>query len=145
LVQNYASELKKPEVTLILKSFSFQKVLVDGEVMFPGAIDLKGPTTVMNAIAQAKGARETARLSNIIVIRKDFNGKTAGTNVDLTKVIDGTDFSQDITLMPYDIVYVPKSNIARVDKFMDEYFNRVMPLGAISPFLSYYAVTNVNH
>jgi hypothetical protein len=48
-------------------------------------------------------------------------------NIDLGKVIDGTDLSQDIYLMPYDIVYVPKSNIARVNKFVDEYINRVVP------------------
>jgi hypothetical protein len=28
-------------------------------------------------------------------------------NIDLGKVIDGSDLGQDIYLMPYDIVYVP--------------------------------------
>jgi protein involved in polysaccharide export with SLBB domain len=113
--------------------------MVDGQVVQPGTVDLRGPTTVMSAIAQARGAKETARLSNIIVIRKDFNGKPAGTNVDLQKVIDGTDFSQDITLMPYDIVYVPKSNIARVNMFVDQYINRAIPFGAAIPFFIYYS------
>ena len=93
----------------------------------------------MTAIIQAGGMRESARLSNVIVIRQDFEGKPVGTMVDLRKVIDGTDFSQNIYLMPYDIVYVPKSNIARVDKFVDEYISRVIPglSGPASQFLSY--------
>jgi protein involved in polysaccharide export with SLBB domain len=129
LTQRYASELKKPEITIIVRSFSDQKIFVDGEVLVPGVIELKGPTTVMRAIAQARGLRETARISNVIVIRKDFEGKPMAANLDLTKVINGTDPSQDIFLMPYDIVYVPKSNIARINKFVDEYINRVVPGG----------------
>jgi hypothetical protein len=83
----------------------------------------------MRAIAQARGLRETARISNVIVIRKDFEGKPMAANLNLSNVINGTDLSQDIYLMPYDIVYVPKSNIARVNKFVDEYINRVVPGG----------------
>lgn len=129
LIRNYSSELKKPDVTIIIRSFSDQKVFVDGEVMLPGLLELKGPTTVMQAIAMARGARESARLSNVIVIRKDFEGKPMAANLDLRQVINGSDMSQDIRLMPYDIVYVPKSNIARIDKFVDEYINRIVPGG----------------
>jgi len=77
-----------------------------------GPVDFKGRLTLYQAISQARGLRETARLSNIIVIRKDFEGKPMAANLDLRKVIDGTDPGQDIALMPYDIVYVPKSHIA---------------------------------
>jgi len=49
------------------------------------------------------------------------------TNVDLRKVLDGSDLSQDIQLIPYDIVYVPKSNIANVNKFVSEYINQLIP------------------
>lgn len=129
LRQKYASELKRPEVVITVRGFSDQKVFVDGEVLLPGVVELKGPTTVMRAIAQARGLRETARLSNVIIIRKDFEGKPMAANLDLGKVINGTDLSQDIYLMPYDIVYVPKSNIARLNKFVDEYINRVVPGG----------------
>ncbi|MHB8109138.1 MAG: polysaccharide biosynthesis/export family protein [Syntrophorhabdaceae bacterium] len=129
LIQKYSSELKKPEVTVIIRNFSDQKVFIDGEVQVPGLVELKGPTTVMRAIAMARGVRESARLSNVIIIRKDFEGKPMAANLDLRQVINGTDMSQDIRLMPYDIVYVPKSNIARIDKFVDEYINRIVPGG----------------
>jgi polysaccharide biosynthesis/export protein len=145
LMKTYAVELRKPEVSIIVRSFSAQKVFVDGEVGGPRLLALNGPTTVMTAIIEAGGMRETARLSNVIVIRKDFEGKPAGTMVDLRKVIDGTDFSQNIYLMPYDIVYVPKSNIARVDQFVDEYITRVIPglSGSVGQFMSYGAGTSV--
>ena len=114
----YAAELKTPELAVIVRSFAENRVFVDGEVVTPGFADLGPRTTVMRAIGLKGGMRETARLSQVIIIRKDFEGQPKATVVDLRKVIDGTDLSQDIKLMPYDIVYVPKSNIARVDKWV---------------------------
>ena len=85
--------------------------------------------TLFQAISQARGVKETARLTNIIVIRKDFEGKPMAANLDMTKVISGKDLSQDIQLMPYDIVYVPKSNIANWNKFISDYINNSVPGG----------------
>lgn len=139
LMKKYSEELRTPEVAIIVRSFAENRAFVDGEVAGVGFVDLSARTTVMRAIEMRGGVRETARLSQVIVIRKDFGGKPTATVVDLRKVIDGTDFSQDIRLMPYDIVYVPKSNIARVDKFVLEYITNVIPgLGGLNPYTYLY-------
>jgi protein involved in polysaccharide export with SLBB domain len=127
LVEKYAPEINKPEIAVILRTFERNKIFVDGEVLFPGVVEIKGPVTLMHALALARGWRESARLSNIIVIRKDVDGKSMSTNIDLRKVLNGSDLSQDIQLIPYDIVFVPKSNIASVNKFVSEYINSVIP------------------
>jgi polysaccharide biosynthesis/export protein len=129
LAEKYAVELKRPEIAIIVRTFGGQRVFVDGEVVFPGPVDFRGHMTVFQSITQAHGMRETARLSNVIVIRKDFEGKPMAANLDLRKVINGTDLSQDIALMPYDIVYVPKSHVENWLKFVDEYINRAVPGG----------------
>jgi len=127
LVEKYAPEINKPEIAVIVRTFERNKIFVDGEVLFPGVVEIKGPVSLMHALALARGWRESARLSNIIVIRKDAAGKAMSTNIDLRKVLNGSDLSQDIQLIPYDIVYVPKSNIANVNKFVSEYINSVIP------------------
>jgi hypothetical protein len=38
--------------------------------------------------------------------------------------------SQNIYLMPSDIVYVPRSAIGEVNKFVDVYIRRNLPVGA---------------
>jgi hypothetical protein len=48
--------------------------------------------------------------------------------VNAQKVIDGTDVSQDIALKPFDIVYVPKSPIANVNVWVDQYIRRNIPI-----------------
>jgi len=127
LAEKYASEINKPEIAVIVRTFTSHKVFVDGEVLFPGTVPIQGPTQLVEAISLARGFRESARLSNVIVIRKDVNGKAMSTNIDYRKIIDGSDLSQNITLLPYDIVYVPKSVIANVDKFVSEYINLSIP------------------
>ena len=127
LSEKYAAEINKPEVAVIVRRFTSHKLFVDGEVLFPGMVTIEGPTSLVQAISLARGFRESARLSNVIVIRKDAEGKAMSTNIDYRKIIDGSDLSQNITLMPYDIVYVPKSVIANIDKFVSEYINLSIP------------------
>ncbi|MGD0232035.1 MAG: polysaccharide biosynthesis/export family protein [Syntrophorhabdales bacterium] len=127
LTRKYAPELKRPNITVIVRSFTAQKVFVDGEVNKAGLVPLNGPLTVMEAIAQAGGLRDTARRNQVLVIRKNQGGPFFTGVVDLRKVIDGTDRSQDISLMPYDIVYIPKSAIANVNLFVEQYITRNIP------------------
>jgi polysaccharide biosynthesis/export protein len=129
LAEKYASELKRPEIVVIVRTFTSNRVFVDGEVVYPGMQEIKGPATLMQVLSQARGLRESARLSNVIVIRKDADGKPMAANIDIRKIINGTDLSLDINMLPYDIVYVPKSNIANWLKFVDEYINRAIPGG----------------
>ena len=129
LAEKYASELKKPEIAVIVRTFTSHRVFVDGEVVYPGMVEIKGPTTLMQVLSQSRGLRDTARLSNVIVIRKDAEGAPMAANIDIRKIISGTDLSLDISMLPYDIVYVPKSNIGNWLQFVDQYINRAVPGG----------------
>lgn len=129
LVEKYASDLKKPEIAVIVRTFTAMRVYVDGEVIYPGMVEIRGPTTLMQILAQSRGVKDTARLSNVIVIRKDAQGAPMAANIDIRKIIDGTDLSLDINMLPYDLVYVPKSNIGNWLQFVDQYINRAVPGG----------------
>ncbi len=132
LKEKYAADLTNPEVTVIVRSFSGHKVFVDGEVGKPGIVAVVDSTTVMQAIAQVGGLKETARPNEVVIIRKGPNGHGMVIPVNLKAVISGTDMKQDICLAPYDIVYVPKSSIAMTDKWIDEYV--VKTVGSIAQF-----------
>ena len=56
------------------------------------------------------------------VIRRKADKKPLVIPVNLAQVYNGTDVDQDIVLQPYDIVYVPKSTIANVNMWVDQYF-----------------------
>ena len=133
LKTRYASELKRPEVTVIVRQFAAQKVFVDGEVIRPGLLQLVGPMKVSQAIAQSGGFGYDARKKEVVVIRQNPAGKPLVTVVNMEEVQHGIDMANDINLMPYDMVFVPKSPIGEVDKWVDQYIRRLLPFPIPSP------------
>ena len=132
LIQKYAPELKKPEITVIVRSFGAYNIYVDGEVKKPGMFPLIGFTTVLQAISRAGGMKDTARPSEVVIIRRGAYNKPLAFQVNLRKVIDSTDMNQDIALQPSDIVYVPRSSIANVNIWVDQYIRKNIPIGVSS-------------
>lgn len=130
LQNQFSNELRRPELTVIVRSFNSQRVFVGGEVTSPGVIQAIGPLTVLQSVTQAGGFRETARVNEVLVIRRDpTNANPIVIPVNISTVIDGSDTQQDIQLLPYDVVYVPKSPIANVNKFIDQYIRQNIPFG----------------
>jgi protein involved in polysaccharide export with SLBB domain len=130
LKERYVSQLAKPEVAVIVRSFNMQKVFVDGHVVKPGALPLIGFMTVMQSISQSGGLRDGARKGEILVIRRGDQGQPVVLKVNLKKAMKGEDVSQDIYLAPFDIVFVPKSAIGDVNQFVDLYIRKNLPIGA---------------
>ena len=125
LIKQYSKELRDPDITIILRKFS-GKVFVGGEVGKPGQYDLEGNLTVLQAIARAGGLKETA-WREAIVIRRLKDQPPLIFELDLGAVIQGKEFSQDIGLMPFDVVYVPRSPIANVNLWVKQYIRSNIP------------------
>jgi protein involved in polysaccharide export with SLBB domain len=128
LTKTYASELDKPEVTVIVRSFGGQMVFVDGEVNKPGMLNLIAPMTVLQSLSQAGGVKDTAKRNEIVIIRRGPDNKPIVLMMNMDKVIDGTETSQDVNLLPDDIVVVPKSSIANVNMWVDQYIRKNIPI-----------------
>lgn len=128
LTKKYAVELDKPEITVIVRSFAGQRVYVDGEVNKPGIINLITPMTVVQSLAEAGGVKDTARTSELVIIRRGPDKKPIALVMNMEKVVDGTDMGRDLYLMPNDIVYVPKSRIANLNLWMDQYIRKNIPI-----------------
>lgn len=121
LTQLYSSKLKSPEITVIVVSLANQVVYVGGEVATPGVLPLVGRLTAAQAVMNSGGFRETAEPANALIIRKGTDNQPVPILIDLQKVVDGSGTNVDVPLQPADIVYVPKSQIAKVDKFVRQY------------------------
>jgi polysaccharide export outer membrane protein len=94
LSQDIAARLGKtyvnnPQVTVVVKDAQGQKITVDGAVGQPGVYPLSGPTTLMQAVALAKGAdTKMANMHKVIVYRMEPAGRV-GTVYDLQAIRDG--------------------------------------------------------
>jgi polysaccharide biosynthesis/export protein len=128
LVELYSPKISKPEIAVIPRSFNEQKVYVDGEVAKPGLVPLTRRMTALQAIAQAGGLKDTARRNEVLLIRRGAENRPVSLLVNLEKVLDGSDPGQDITLAPADIVFIPRSAIANVNVWVDQYIRKNIPI-----------------
>jgi polysaccharide export outer membrane protein len=131
---NYRREsLKNVVASIALTQARSRKVYVVGQVRNPGAYDLPQPITPIQALALAGGhIPESADLTSVILVSKSIDGKPIGRRLDLKKMLDDGDMSSAILIKPYDVIFVPKTYIADVRAFMDQYFRTILD---ISQFL----------
>jgi polysaccharide biosynthesis/export protein len=114
----YSKILRDPTVTVELKEFEKPYFTVTGQVNKPGKFDLRGDTTVVEAIAIAGGITDKAKSSQIYVLRKISEEWAEVKTVDMKKMLAKQDLSEDLHLRPGDFVYVQKSTMAKLDRFI---------------------------
>lgn len=95
--------LVNPQVSVLVKTSVSQKVTVDGEVKEPGVYPLQGDTTLMQAVAMAKGATGVASVDKVIVFRTVGDTRYAAL-FDLAAIRSGR--GADPQIRANDVVYV---------------------------------------
>jgi protein involved in polysaccharide export with SLBB domain len=131
LTKEYAKYLENHKISVIVREYSGLKVYVGGEVRNPKFVSLKGNMSVLQSIFAANGFKETAKPENVILVRKGPDNRPVAMAVDLGAVVSGEQIENDIYLMPSDIVYVPKTSIAKAGKFVDQYIRKVLMLDSV--------------
>jgi polysaccharide export outer membrane protein len=98
--------IQDPQVTVILEATHSFRIFVLGEVMQPGVFDLKGPVTVIQALAMARGLTTFASRNKIFIVNP---GRTGEQRIpfNYTKFVQGEDNNQNVMLRPGDTVIVP--------------------------------------
>jgi polysaccharide export outer membrane protein len=130
----YSSELRSPDAVVNVKNMPARQVYVEGQVTRPGGFPLQPGMTALQALAEAGGVTPDAADDSVVLIRRDACGRPAGERVDLASAADGSASSEDVALMPYDILVVPRSRIANIDLFVQHYIRGLLPM---EPYLSF--------
>jgi protein involved in polysaccharide export with SLBB domain len=118
--------LKNPKVEITVLDAVSSRIYVGGEVRAPGMYPVSGPITVAGALLAAGGNLETARLDEVIVLRRSPNNKPMMQTVNVRDVLEGTE-TRNMRLYQGDIVFVPKTRIAEFDLWIDQFVNRALP------------------
>lgn len=133
LTERYAKFFKRPEVTVIVREFAERRAYVGGEVATPGVVPLKGaPVTCLQAVLAAGGAKTTAKLDKVLLVRHVGSNQAEVKSVNLKGVIKGS--AGDLLLQPFDVVYVPRSKIGKVNVFVEQYVNGLLPRNIVFPY-----------
>lgn len=122
---HYAQILSEPTVSVIVLKSASELVFVFGEVRYPRALEYTNALTLLQAIAGAGGLTTDAKQNSLLLIRKTSSGEFGGTKLDVEDILDSG--APDVALMPRDVIYVPMSSIAKVDLFVNQFFQEINP------------------
>ena len=131
LTREYDKYLENISISVMVREYSGLKVYVGGEVRRAGFYSLQGGMSVLQSIFTAQGFKDTAKLENVILVRKGPDNRPVAMAIDLAPVISGEEIENDIYLRPSDIVYVPKTWIAKAGVFVDQYFRKVLMVDSL--------------
>jgi protein involved in polysaccharide export with SLBB domain len=126
LTKEFDKHLENFDITVIVREYSGLKVYVGGEVVRPTYLSLQGNMTVLQSIFEAQGFKTSAKLENVLLVRKGPENRPEAMVIDIASVISGEQLENDIYLKPSDIVYVPKTWVARAGDFVDAYLRRLL-------------------
>lgn len=121
-LQKYVKEI--PSVTVTVLEYNYYRVYVLGSVRNPGLYPFKGRMTALEAITMAGNYNDqTAAIKRVQVVRVNKDDPTSAQviTLDIGRLIHQGDVSQDIMLYPNDIVFVPSSFMANVNKIINEF------------------------
>jgi protein involved in polysaccharide export with SLBB domain len=137
LTEKYAQELRKPVVTVIVRSFSAQRIYVGGEVNKQGFVNITAGMTPLQAVFEAGGFKETADPESVILIRKGPQKEPVPVRLDLKSALVASAPEGAMQLHPQDVVYVPKTAIAEANKFVQQYIQDLLMFRGVSLGFSY--------
>jgi protein involved in polysaccharide export with SLBB domain len=125
LVRARASRYLRDPVVNVTVAESGARAYVGGEVANAGFVSLTKPMDVLQAVLERGGFTEGAKLSEIVVISQS-SGELVVRQVDVEAAADGQPL-ESVQLGPNDIVFVPKTGIAKANAWVDQYINGLTP------------------
>jgi polysaccharide export outer membrane protein len=101
-----------PQVTVFIEEYRSQKVMVMGQVNKPGVYELKGATTFLEVLSKAGDLTKEAGDRAIIKRRVDgADKKEKVVTINLKRLIEMGDASQDVAVLDGDSIYVTRAGI----------------------------------
>ena len=125
LIRQRSSRYLRDPVVAVSVATSQARAYVGGEVVSEGYVTLIRPTTVLQAILERGGLKIGADLSKVVVLSHEA-GEPVAQELNLQDELEG-DPSQRTLLAADQIVFVPKTGVAKANLWVDQYVNRMIP------------------
>ena len=128
LEELYAPHVRVPSLAIQVETYAAQKVYVGGEVLRPGTVSLLSDLSVLDAIMEAGGPRPTGSKTTVILIRRGEDDAPVMQRLALRERNEQPSAAASLRLRPFDVILVPETRIARIDRWVDQYIRQLIPL-----------------
>jgi polysaccharide export outer membrane protein len=114
----YGKILHDPLISVVLKDFEKPYFIADGQVGRPGKYELRGDTTLTQAIAMAGGFQDSAKHSQVLLFRRVNNDWVSAKIINVKEMEKEGNLHEDPYLHPGDMVFVPKNRLSKIKPFL---------------------------
>jgi polysaccharide biosynthesis/export protein len=114
----YGQILHEPLISVTLKDFEKPYFIADGQVGRPGKYELRGDTTLTEAVAMAGGFLDTAKHSQVLLFRRVDDQWVSAKIVNVKKMQSEGKLQEDPLLHPGDMLFVPKNKFSKLRPFL---------------------------
>ncbi len=128
IVQALSGDLREPELDVLVTGFASQQIFVGGAVASPGLIDLPGQIDPLQAIIMAGGTTPLAREREVILMRRLAGGEVRTALIDMRAGLSDPALAGWLPLRRFDVVYVPRTQIAEQNRFIEQYVRNALPI-----------------
>src|SRR5262245_56098177 len=128
IAKKYSTNLRDPKVGVTVKAVNQTRVYVGGEVLRPGFVQYRPGLTAIQAVLDAGGPKDTADMKESVLLQKNGDADYRPTKLDLAKVIEQGDTKADMALNPTDVIFIPKTGIAKANVWMEQYVIKMLPV-----------------
>lgn len=119
---------REPQITVSVKEFTTYRAYIGGEVKKPGYVQLKPGMTTLRAVMERGGFAYSARMDSVLHIAWNAQGGYSAKRLDLRRVLETGDTSQDLALGPNDVIYVPATWITNADLWVRQWIVDLIPV-----------------
>jgi len=114
LVEVLSEYIVEPDVNVAILEFKSKIFYVIGEVSRPGKFYMHGNTiTVRDAVVAAGLPTMAAAMRKCRITRPSEEGKPAHISVNIYEILYGGDLSNNLEMLPGDVLYVPATVMAK--------------------------------
>lgn len=108
----YARTIPGMQTSTVLLNPRGNLIYVYGAVQRPGFFELRGPTTVTQAIALAGGFTPAAQSASTLLITRNEENMAVGRLIDIAGVMSTGNIGRDTLLRQADVVFVPNTRLS---------------------------------
>jgi polysaccharide export outer membrane protein len=127
LIALYSKEFTQPEVTVDIDSRANVSAYVTGEVLLPGAKEVRGKMTVGMLLALSQVNQKTAGTKSVFLMRNTGEPQYSVYKLDAS-LPHGS--GHGVQIFAGDILFVPRKGIIKAGDIVQRYVKDLLPIGA---------------
>ncbi len=135
--KEYKAHFNNLNISLIIDSIAGNQIFVLGEVKQPGSFKSTRPLTVLHAISKSGGITEKGSLDAVKVLYWNDSNKATLRTINLLNVMNKLKIEEDLIVSNNSVIFVPKSGIAKANKFVDQYIRQLFLFNGTGMSVSY--------